>query len=175
MSADRVPKLTFVARRPGRAPFRAVSLEDLTEIIRIRRQRMATRKEELRALRLKAMSMVGGKQDAIANMYNRVIAHGAEVDKHIEAAESANMGAMNSQIADMKEMIDELSEFEQAANPTTGTAGATASPPTTTVKPSTGSVALEKLQATQPGKLDASAWTDGNAYHETHPEPPNKN
>lgn len=171
MPSSRVPPLSIVCRRPGRAPFRAVSLDDLTNIVRISRQRMASRKEELKALRLKAMSVVGSKQDAIAGMYSRVIEHGAVVDKHISAAEDANIGAMNAQIADMKEMIDELSEFEQAANPTTGTVGATVSPPAT-AKPSTGSDALAKLMAAEPGRLDASQWTDGNAYHETHPEPP---
>jgi len=129
---------------------------------------MAT-KEELKAKRLQAMGVVGQKQDAMAAMFDRVIAYGPNVDAAIAAAEAANVGVLNAQIADMKEMVDDLSDMTQAASPMTGASGGTSSSPASAPAkaPSAGSAALAALQAAQP---NPKGWEDGNAYHGTEGE-----
>jgi hypothetical protein len=165
--------ITIICRRPGRAPFRAVALEDMANIVRTKRRLMATKREEMKALRLKAMGVVGEHMDANANMFHRIIEAGDEVTKARERAEAAHMGALSEQVGDLNEMADEMAEFAQAV-PTSG--GKTQ--PAATAKPATSSgdglKALALLQAAQPnppakkhavGEMDE----DGNAYHGTAP------
>lgn len=131
----------------------AVPLETLTAAVRAyRKQRMATR-EELKALRQKAMGVIGEQRQANADMYNRVIVAGDEVVKARAEAEAAQMGALTTEIADLNEMRDEMAEFAQAASPTTGASAGTPSSPTSAPAksaPPAGSAALAALMATQP-------------------------
>ena len=178
MPFDPAP-LFLVIRPPGYAPVRGISLETLTAHLRsYRKQRMATR-EELKALRLKAMGVVGEQTQANADMYNRVIAAGQKVAAARDTAETAQMGVINEQIADLGEMAEEMEEFGQtAANPPKTAAGgvtspsATAAPAKTTATLSAGSEALKVLQAAEPPALGKDAWAKGDAYEGTHPEAP---
>ena len=130
---------------------------------------MAT-KEELKAKRAKAMGVVGAQRAASAAMYDEVIAYGAEVDKARESARTATLGAMDAEIADLKEMADDHAEFAQAANPTPGAkAGIASSPASAPVRTAAVSPALAALQAAQPS-IKPEAWGDGNAYHGTEGE-----
>lgn len=162
--------LSVVIRPPGAVPYR-LTIDQLTARVRAARVlRMATTRDELKALRLKAMGVVGAQTQATADMYNRVIAAGEDVQRARENAEAAHMGVLSAQVADLREMADELEGFGQSASehPTKGVeAGAGSGAPTE--KPAGASAALAALNTTQPGKLDSSAWTDGDAYHGTRP------
>lgn len=160
--------LSVVIRRPGRAPFRAVSLDVLTAFITAdRKRRMATR-EELKALRLKAMGVVGGSRQATADMYERIIEYGGKVAEAREAAETAHMGDLNEQLGDLKEDLEELGEFAQVIPPKG--AGATAAPAKPTTTPAAASEALAALNAASPPALGKDAWAKGDAYEGTHGE-----
>lgn len=150
----------------------SVPLDTLTDTIRVyRSERMATR-EELKAKRAKAMAVVGQKQDAMGEMYDRVISYGSKVDDAIAAAEAANTGALDAQVGDLKEMIEDLGDFAQAANPTTGASGGTSSSPASApvkTAATAGTAALAALQLSQPNP-SPKTWDDGNAYHGTEGE-----
>jgi hypothetical protein len=167
--------VNVVIRAPGRAPFRAVSLDDLTNIIRIKRQAMAMTREELKALRLKAMGVVGNQMQKSADMFQRVVDYGSKVDAARAAAETAQVAELDNQIADLKQMEDDLVQFGNSASPTVGaSAGSTSSPApaapvATTVPPASASAALQALQAAQPSPTN-EAWAKGDAYIGTHGE-----
>lgn len=149
---------------------------------------MATKREEMKALRLKAMGVVGEQMDANAEMFRRIISAGSKVSDARDAAETAHMGALEEQVGDLKEMADDMAEFSQAAPPkggSTGTKPLTGSvkPAETTLKPSQNSAALAALLASQPnppaekqtitaaevGDAGKVIEEDGNAYHGTAP------
>jgi hypothetical protein len=132
---------------------------------------MALTADQLKAKRLQAMSVVGTQAQSTADMYDRVIAAGEVVAKARGLAETAHMDALSSQIADLKEMTEELQGFEQAAPLANGTANGAAAPPVTP-RPVTASAvppALAALQAAVPNP-SADAWKEGNAYVGTTPK-----
>lgn len=148
---------------------------------------MPTR-EELKALRLKAMGVVGGEMQKSADMYNRVIGAGAAVGAARDAAEAAHMTDLQNQVADLNEMAEELAEFGQTADPTKAAqsgakqSASSSAPATATAPPSPGSAALDALMKTQPnppgekqtitaGEVGSlhDVLNDGNAYHGTSP------
>jgi hypothetical protein len=141
---------------------------------------MTTKREEMKAMRLKAMGVVGEQTQANIDMFQRVIAAGSDVAAARTMAETAQMGALNEQVADLNEMAAEMEEFAQAANPTGSAAQSTGSV-APTVKPSTGSAALAALMAAQPNPPaekqtitpaevgNVAEVLDGNAYHGTAP------
>jgi len=167
MPSDPVP-LFIVCRRPGRAAFRSVSLEDLTAVVRIYRAQMTITRDEMKALRLKAMSVVGEHMQANADMFGRVIAAGDKVAAARVLAETAQLGALNEQIADLNEMASDLEGLAQASP-----LSSTAKPAAATVTPATASdasAALDALNTAQPPSLSRDAWTKGDAYEGTHPD-----
>lgn len=185
MPSSPVPSLQVTIRAPGRAPFRAVTLEDLTAIVRIKRQLMTTKREDLKALRLKAMGVLGAQMDANAEMFHRVISAGDKVATARDAAETAQMGALSEQEADLNEMVEDLQEFGNAAPKTGGSggmqSGTTTKPAAVTAKLATGSEALASLMAAQPNPVKQVVTAeevgdtaevldgDGNAYKGTSP------
>jgi hypothetical protein len=154
-------------RPPGRAPFRALSIDDLTNLIRIHRKRMAISREDLKKQRLAAMGVVGAEMQASSDMYGRII----DARKHVvtarEAAEMAHMGALSEQIADLNEMAEEMSEFAQAV-PSNGGGAGTTPPAKATAAPSAGTAALAALNTAQP---KPAGWTEGDAYEGTNKLP----
>jgi hypothetical protein len=162
-----VPPLTFTIRARSRAPFRAVAIEDLTNIVRIKWGRIVVSREELKAKRLAAQGVVGKAMQDSADMYDRITEAGKLVDKARSLAEAAHMADLQAQITDLKEMADELTEFGQMVP--TPLAGSATAKPAPASKPNS-SAALNALNASQPGPLDNKAWADGNAYHGTVPE-----
>jgi hypothetical protein len=128
---------------------------------------MALTRDELKAKRLQAQAVVGNQMQATADMYDRVITAGSLVAAARDLAEQAHLADLNAQIADLKEMAEDLAGFSQAV-PTTGAAPA---PATASVKPSQFvSDALAVLNATQPHPR-ADAWAKGDAYVGTRLEP----
>jgi hypothetical protein len=137
---------------------------------------MATKREEMKALRLRAMGVVGEQMEKSADMFKRVIEAGDEVTKARERAEAAHMGALGEQVADLQEMAEDMAEFSQAVPTSGGTGGATfsnapARPAAATTKPAGSSAALASLMAAQPNPPAKGEATDedGNAYHGTAP------
>ena len=121
-------------------------------------------REELKALRLKTMGMVGAHREQTAAMYQRVQDAGAKVDGARALAEAAYMEEISAQAADLKEMADELLEDAQSLPmKAAGTSGGVTQPPAST-RPSAGSDALAALQTSQPGKMNLETPYDG-----THP------
>lgn len=165
--------ITITVRPPGGQPY-VVTLDDLAANVRAgRRVIMATKREEMKALRLKAMGVVGDQMQKSTDMFNRVIAAGADVDKARAEAEAAHMGALAEQVTDLKEMAEDMAEFAQAA-PTAGGSGtkplnASEKPASATLKPSPNSAALAALMAAQPNPPAVHFDEDGNAYHGTAP------
>lgn len=125
-----------------------------------------TTREELKALRQRAMGVVGTSRSDTAAMYERIIEHGDKVAAIRAEAEQAHIDELNTQIADLKEDAEELIEFGQAARPLAGTAPKAAAPIT---KPP-GNEALAALEKTQPNPPAGDIWADGNAYHGTNGE-----
>lgn len=168
------PALSFVLRPRGRAPFRAVALEDLTALVRIRRKLMAITREDLKKKRLQAMGVVGAQMDASAAMFDRVIAAGDKVAAARTAAETAQMAAIDAHVADLNEMADDMAEFTNGTPTTGGTSGAVSSttaavPAATIVRPLMHSAALATLNAAQPNPV-SEAWAKSDAYVGTHPD-----
>lgn len=136
---------------------------------------MAINREDLKKKRLQAMGVVGVQMDASADMYDRVIAAGQKVVVARTAAETAQMAAIDDQVADLNEMAEEFAEFTNGT-PTPGGTSGTASPTTAAVPAlptatlSVGSAALTALNAAQPPALGKDAWTKGDAYVGTHGE-----
>lgn len=149
---------------------------------------MATKREEMKALRLQAMGVVGGQMDASAEMFRRVIDAGDAVTKARERAEAAHMGALDEQVGDLNEMAEDMAEFAQAVPTSGGQTGTrplntSTKPAAPTSKPSTSSAALASLMAAQPnppaanhsvtvgetGNVGEVLSEDGNAYHGTAP------
>jgi len=158
MPSDPAP-IVVTVRFPGRAPFRAVPLDVMASIIRIKRQQMTVSRDEMKAKRLKAMSVTGAQEQATVDMYDRIIAAGAVVEKARTIAEAAHMGALNEHLAMLKEDAQELADFAQAVP--------TPAPAAAPVKSSSGSDALAALQATMPSPRD---WPTGDAYVGTRKE-----
>lgn len=162
--------MRMTIRPPGREPYE-MTLDQLTAHVRAARilKQMTTR-DELKKKRLQAMGVVGSQMDASSAMYDRVIEHGAKVDEARQAAEVAHMGALDEQIADLTEMADDMSEFEQNAAPTSKTGAqssvATTKPAAGIAKPSSISEALANLNSAQP---NPKGWSDGDAYVGTNP------
>lgn len=172
--------MQLLIRPPGRAPY-AVTLDRLTALVRAAREiRMAISRDDLKKKRLQAMGVVGAQMAASADMFDRVVAAGEKVTTARTAAETAQMAAIDDQVADLNEMAEEFAEFTNGTPMTGGTSG-TASPTTaaalagTTVAPSTASEALKTLNAAQPPALSKDAWTKGDAYLGTHPDAEAKN
>ena len=161
MPSDPAP-IVVTVRFPGRAPFRAVPLDVMASIIRIKRQQMTVSRDEMKAKRLKAMSVTGAQEQATVDMYDRIIAAGAVVEKARTIAEAAHMGALNEHLAMLKEDAQELADFAQAVP--------TPAPAAAPVKPSAGSEALAALEASQPNPKPAG-WADGDAYTGTRSAP----
>lgn len=137
---------------------------------------MAVTRDEMKAKRLAAMAVVGAQTQASADMFDRVIAAGAKVAAAREAAETAQMGALDAHVADLNEMADDLKDFANAVptpGGTSGTASLTiaAAPVKTTLQPATVSVALKALNEAQPNPT-SEAWAKGDAYVGTHPDAP---
>lgn len=167
--------VTLTIRPPGRTPFRAVSLDDLTAVVRIYRKHMAINRDELKKKRLQAMGVVGSQMDASSAMYDRVIEAAGAVAVARDAAETAHMGALSEQIADLNEMAEDMAEFAQAVPTSGGSSGtklsaATAAPATITGKLSAGFAALAALNAAQPNPETKARTDEGpNAYKGTSP------
>jgi hypothetical protein len=135
---------------------------------------MAISREDLKKKRLQAMSVVGSHMDASAAMFDRLVAAGEKVTIARALAETAQMGAIDTQVADLNEMADDLAEFTNGTPTTGGTSGTASSitaaaPAKTTAALSPGSEALKALNAAQPNP-SADAWAKGDAYLGTHPE-----
>lgn len=143
-------------RRPGRAPFRRLTLDDMICIARINRTRMGITREELKAKRLKAMSAVGAELQATADMYDRITVARENLANLRDATEQAHMADIEAQRADLQEMAEELLQDMQAV-PTPAPAPARPSP----ALASATSEALAVLNATQP---HPRGWDEGNAY-----------
>jgi hypothetical protein len=124
---------------------------------------MATRREEMKKLRLQAIGVVGEQTENSIRMFERVIAKGEEVTLARERAEAAHMGALDEQAADLRDMAEDMAEFAQVVPPKG--AGVTSAPATS--KAVTISDALAALNAAQP---QPKSWPDGNAYRGTTPE-----
>lgn len=154
-------RVHVVIRPPGRAPFRAVALDDLTDVVRIYRKQMAISRDELKQKRLKAMGVVGTEMQATADMYDRVVVAAGTVQAARTQAEAAHMADLSAQVADLKEMADELQEFGQAV-PLPVTA-------VSTVKLATVSNAASALAALNAAQPQPNGWDKGDAYVETHP------
>ena len=120
-------------------------------------------KEELKAKRLQAMSVVSRQMQLTADMYDRVIEGGQLVDKARTIAEDAHMAALNAHIADLREMAEELAEDAQKV-PTQDAAA----PPTPVDAPSFVSSALALLNSAQPNPVPRVP--DGDAYIGTRSE-----
>jgi len=163
--------ITFTIRLPGRAPFRAVSLDDLTNILRIKRELRMTIRDELKAKRLKAMGVVSAQTAATGDMYDRIVEAGTLVDKARTVAEAAHMSALNEHLAILREDAEELLEFAQAV-PTNGGSDVSkpAKPAVTPAQQLTGAAALAALEASQPNPKPAG-WADGDAYTGTRSAP----
>lgn len=135
---------------------------------------MATSREELKALRAKAGGVVGTHMQKTADMYQEIISYGAKIDAARDAARTANLNALDEQIADLKEDYEDLKEFGNL--PTSGGQTGEKQPDNTartpagaTAKPSSGSEALAALNAAQPGASMNLDPNDGSAYHDTNP------
>ncbi len=76
---------------------------------------MAISKEDLRKKRLHAMSVVSAQAQATSDMCDRVVAAGELVARARNMAETAHLDALNKQVADLKEMAQELEKFVQSA------------------------------------------------------------
>lgn len=126
---------------------------------------MAISRDDLKKKRLQAMGVVGSQMDASSAMYDRVIEAAELVTVARNTAEAAHMGALNAQVADLREMAEDLTEFAQAV-PTAGGKPSIA-PAATTVKPSAGSAALAALNAAEPNPETKTG--DVNAYTGTSP------
>lgn len=165
-------------RTPSDIRFRT-ALEALTARVGIYRKHMAITRDEMKAKRLAAMAVVGAQTQASADMFDRVIAAGAKVAAAREAAETAQMGALDAHVADLNEMADDLKDFANAVPTPGGTSGTAslitaAAPVKTTVQPATVSVvsvALKALNEAQPNPT-SEAWAKGDAYVGTHPDAP---
>lgn len=156
--------VSVVIRPPGRAPY-TVTLDRLTAHVRAARElRMAINRDELKKKRLAAMGVVGSQMDASAAMYDEVVAYGAKVEQARHEARTAHLNALDVEISDLKQMAEDMSEFAQAAPPTSQAGTASGGAPIT--KPSAGSAALAALQAAVPKPAD---WKDGDAYVGTSP------
>lgn len=137
---------------------------------------MATKREEMKALRLKAMGVVGEQMDKNTDMFKRVIAAGGHVDEARAKAEAAHMAELQDQVKDLQEMAEDMADFAQAV-PTSGVQSGTkpldgsTKPAATTLKPSPNSEALAALMAAQPNPPAEkhAVDEDGNAYHGTAP------
>lgn len=135
---------------------------------------MPISREDLKKKRLQALAVVGSHMDASAAMFDRLVAAGQKVAVARDAAETAQMGALDAQVADLNEMADDLAEFTNGTPTTGGTSGTASSitaaaPAKTTVALSPGSEALKALNAAQP-RPRSEAWEKGDAYLGTHPE-----
>lgn len=136
---------------------------------------MATKREEMKALRLKAMGVVGEQMDQSADMFKRIIEAGSKVDAARRDAETAHMGALEEQVTDLKDMAADMEEFSQAVPMSGGSAGAkpldgSTKPAAPILKPSPNSAALSALMASQPNPpASVHMDEDGNAYHGTAP------
>jgi hypothetical protein len=143
-------------------------LDDLLEIARInweRQKYMPISRDDLKKKRLQAMGVVGTQMDASATMYDEITEYSKKVEEARAEAKAAHLGAMNAEIADLKEMADELAEFAQAVPSNGGSGGntsstATKTPAATTVTPSNASAALAALQAAVPNPKPET-WTVG--------------
>jgi hypothetical protein len=122
---------------------------------------MVTR-DEMKAKRLKAMGVVATQTQANSDMYDRIIAGGEVVAKARDMAETVHAEALLAQVADLKEMHEELGEFAQAV-PTAGGSATTAP----AAKPSSTS-ALDALMTAQPNP-GPDFGTGGDAYVGTRP------
>lgn len=131
-------------------------------------------KDELKAKRLKAMSVIGGAMQANSDMFDRVIALGAKVADAREAAERAQTAALQDQIADLTEMADDLADMGNGAGAAAGTSttsGTDTAAPATKAAPS---LALQALNAAQPNPpkaptdLGTQAWNKADAYEGTN-------
>lgn len=165
--------MQLLIRPPGRAPY-TVTLDRLTALVRAAREiRMAISRDDLKKKRLQAMGVVGAQMAASADMFDRVIAAGEKVTVARTAAETAQMGAIDAQVADLNEMAEEMAEFTNGT-PTPGGTSGTASPtiaaaPASVTGATVGvSEALKVLNAAQPNP--SAAWVKGDAYLGTHGE-----
>lgn len=140
------------------------ALEDLTARVRNYRHHMAISRDDLKKKRLQAMGVVGAQMDASADMFDRLIAAGEKVSMARTAAENAQMGALDAQVADLNEMAEEFTDMGNAAPPP-----ATPAPVKPTVTPATASDALKMLNASVPNPAPSEAWSKGDAYFGTHP------
>jgi hypothetical protein len=141
---------------------------------------MAISRDDLKAMRLKAMAVVGTQMDASAAMFDRLIAAGQKVTDARTAAETAHMGAIDAQVADLNEMAQEFTDMGNAAAPASTV---TAKPaPTGALLGPAQSQALAALMAAQPNPvkpqgpgqngstLSAEAMAKGDAFFGTHGE-----
>jgi hypothetical protein len=135
---------------------------------------MAISRDDLKAKRLKAMAVVGSQMDASAAMFDRLIAAGQKVTDARTAAETAHMGAIDAQVADLNEMADEFTDMGNAAAPASTV---TAKPAPIGAGVGAASPALAALNAAQPNPvkpatngLAAEALAKGDAYVGTHGE-----
>lgn len=125
---------------------------------------MAISREDLKKQRQQAMGVVGAEMQANSDMYGRIINARKPLAAAREAAETAHMGAINEQIADLNEMAEDMAEFAQAV-PSNGGGTGTPPPVKATAAPSAGTAALAALNASQP---KPAGWAEGDAYEETN-------